>query len=145
MGTERFRVKKWLDDGILELAGQGINPGQLFIGGQCSTVINSTAAHAADPVGISIGYLSRAGVKPTLSLVEQPAEDDGVAGVHLAIEDNNTTGKFLNQRFTLKNIRLQDGDDAARAAVGLGRHSRAVGHPADRASVAARMRNVEPF
>jgi sn-glycerol 3-phosphate transport system substrate-binding protein len=40
------RVKRFLDDGILELAGQGINPGQLFIAGRCSTVINSTAAHA---------------------------------------------------------------------------------------------------
>jgi ABC transporter substrate binding protein (PQQ-dependent alcohol dehydrogenase system) len=59
-------------------------------------------ALAADPVEIGIGYLGRAGVKPKLSLVEQPAENDGVAGARLAIEDNNTTGKFLNQHFTLE-------------------------------------------
>ena len=79
----------------------------------------ATAAYAADPVEIGIGYLRRAGIKPTLSLVEQPAENDGVAGARLAIEDNNTTGKFLNQHFTLEEVRLKDGDDAAKAAVAL--------------------------
>src|SRR6195952_2473460 len=79
----------------------------------------ANAALAADPVEIGIGYLHRAGIKPTLSLVEQPAENDGVAGARLAIEDNNTTGKFLNQRFTLEEVRLKEGDDAAKAAVAL--------------------------
>jgi ABC transporter substrate binding protein (PQQ-dependent alcohol dehydrogenase system) len=79
----------------------------------------ASAAYGADPVEIGIGYISRAAIKPTLSLVEQPAENDGVAGVRLAIEDNNTTGKFLNQRFTLEEVRLKDGDDAAKAAVAL--------------------------
>src|ERR1700676_2320910 len=37
------------------------------------------SALAADPVEIGIGYLRRAGVKPTLSLVEQAAANDGVA------------------------------------------------------------------
>jgi ABC transporter substrate binding protein (PQQ-dependent alcohol dehydrogenase system) len=78
-----------------------------------------TTALAADPVEIGIGYISGAGVKPTLSLVEQPAENDGVAGARLAIEDNNTTGKFLNQHFTLDELRLRPGDDAAKAAVAL--------------------------
>jgi len=78
-----------------------------------------TCALAADPVEIGIGYLRRAGVKPTLSLVETPAANDGVAGARLAIEDNNTTGKFLNQSFTLEELRLKEGDDAAAAAIGL--------------------------
>jgi len=78
-----------------------------------------TTALAADPVEIGIGYLRRAGVKPTLSMVEQPAENDGVAGARLAIDDNNTTGKFLNQHFTLEEFRLKDGDDAAKAAAAL--------------------------
>ena len=78
-----------------------------------------TTALAADPVQIEIGYLRRAGVKPTLSLVEQPAENDGVAGARLAIEDNNTTGKFLNQHFSLEEVRLKEGDDAAKAAIAL--------------------------
>jgi ABC transporter substrate binding protein (PQQ-dependent alcohol dehydrogenase system) len=76
-------------------------------------------AALADPAEIGIGYISRAAIKPTLSLVEQPAENDGVAGARLAIEDNNTTGKFLNQHFTLEEVRLKDGDDAAKAALAL--------------------------
>ncbi|MEA2836209.1 MAG: hypothetical protein QOD89_759 [Bradyrhizobium sp.] len=79
----------------------------------------ATATLAADAVEIGIGYVGRAGVKPTLSLIEQPAENDGVAGARLAIEDNNTTGRFLNQRFTLEEVRLKDGDDAAKAALAL--------------------------
>jgi ABC transporter substrate binding protein (PQQ-dependent alcohol dehydrogenase system) len=92
---------------------------RLIVGVVVGLSVLVTAALAADPVEIGIGYISRAGVKPTLSLVEQPAENDGVAGARLAIEDNNTTGKFLNQHFTLDELRLRPGDDAAKAAVAL--------------------------
>ena len=83
--------------------------------------LSLVASHAlaADPVEIGIGYLGQAGVKSKLSLVEQPAENDGIAGARLAIEDNNTTGKFLNQRFSLEEVRLKDGEDVAKAATAL--------------------------
>ena len=68
----------------------------------------ATHALAADPLEIGIGYLRHDRVRETLSLVEQPAANDGVAGAHLAIEDNNTTGKFLNQHFTLEEVRLKE-------------------------------------
>jgi ABC transporter substrate binding protein (PQQ-dependent alcohol dehydrogenase system) len=97
---------------------QGENMIRLFVGA-ISLGVLATSALAADSVEIGIGYLHRAGVKPTLSLVEQPAENDGLAGARLAIEDNNTTGKFLNQHFTLEELRLKDGDDAAKAAAAL--------------------------
>lgn len=79
----------------------------------------ATHALAADPIEIGIGYLGHTGVKSKLSLVEQPSDNDGIAGARLAIEDNNTTGKFLNQRFTLEVIRLREGEDVARAATAL--------------------------
>src|SRR5256885_14246062 len=79
----------------------------------------ANAALPADPAEIGIGYISRAAIKPTLSLVEQPAENDGVAGARLAIEDNNTTGKFLNQRFALEERRIKEGEDAVQAATDL--------------------------
>ncbi|MGY3444113.1 MULTISPECIES: ABC transporter substrate-binding protein [unclassified Bradyrhizobium] len=79
----------------------------------------ATGALAAGPVEIHIGYLGHAGVKSTLSLVEQPADNDGIAGARLAIEDNNTTGKFLNQRFTLDEVKVKDSDDVAKAAADL--------------------------
>jgi ABC transporter substrate binding protein (PQQ-dependent alcohol dehydrogenase system) len=83
--------------------------------------LSVVASHAlaADPIEIRVGYLGQAGIKSKLSLVEQPAENDGIAGARLAIEDNNTTGKFLNQRFFLEEIRLKDGEDAAKAATAL--------------------------
>jgi len=79
----------------------------------------ATSALAADPVQIGVGYLGVAGTRSTLSLVEQPAENDGVAGARLAIEDNNTTGKFLNQRFTLEERRIREGEDPVQAATAL--------------------------
>jgi ABC transporter substrate binding protein (PQQ-dependent alcohol dehydrogenase system) len=82
----------------------------------------ATHALAADPIEVGIGYLRHAGVKSTLSLAAQPAENDGVAGALLAIEDNNTTGKFLNQHFTLTEVRLKEGDDVAAAAGKLAEH-----------------------
>src|SRR6478672_2548474 len=81
--------------------------------------IAATPVLAADPIEIGIGYLGRSGVKPKLSLVELPAENDGLAGARLAIEDNNTTGKFLNQHFTLEEVRLRGNEDVAKAAAAL--------------------------
>ena len=82
----------------------------------------TTQVQAADPLEVGIGYLRHSGVKSTLSLVAQPAENDGVAGALLAIEDNNTTGKFLNQHFELTEVRLKEGDDVAAAANRLAEH-----------------------
>jgi ABC transporter substrate binding protein (PQQ-dependent alcohol dehydrogenase system) len=92
---------------------------RLFVGVFVSLSALVSSAFAADPVEIGIGYIGRTGVKPTLSLVEQPAENNGVAGARLAVEDNNTTGKFLNQHFKLEEVRLKDDDDPAKAATGL--------------------------
>jgi ABC transporter substrate binding protein (PQQ-dependent alcohol dehydrogenase system) len=80
-------------------------------------------ALAADRVEIGIGYLGHAGVRSRLSLAEQPAENDGIAGARLAMEDNNTTGKFLNQHFTLEEVRLREGEDVAKAATALASHN----------------------
>jgi len=79
----------------------------------------ATHVLAVGTVEIGIGYLGHAGVKSKLSLVEQPSDNNGIAGAHLAIDDNNTTGKFLNQHFTLEQLRLKDGDDVAKAATDL--------------------------
>ena len=91
---------------------------RLFVGLVALSVL-ATSAFAADPVEIGIGYLRRAGLKQTIPLVEQPADNDGLAGARLAIEDNNTTGKFLNQHFTLDEVRLKKGEDASKAALAL--------------------------
>jgi ABC transporter substrate binding protein (PQQ-dependent alcohol dehydrogenase system) len=45
---------------------------------------------------------------PPLSLLDLPPKDDGLAGARLAIDDNNTTGRFLKQNFTLELIESED-------------------------------------
>jgi ABC transporter substrate binding protein (PQQ-dependent alcohol dehydrogenase system) len=84
--------------------------------GAISLCAVTSSALAAEPLTISIGYLGQVGIKATLSLVELPSENDGIAGARLAIEDNNTTGKFLKQQFGLEEIRVKEGDDVAAAA-----------------------------
>ena len=84
-----------------------------------------TAAAAAEPAEIRIGYLRQPEPKLALSLLQVPPDNDGVAGAQLAIDDNNTTGAFLNQRFALDEVRLKPGDDPAAAALALA--DRAVG------------------
>jgi ABC transporter substrate binding protein (PQQ-dependent alcohol dehydrogenase system) len=77
------------------------------------------AGRAAEPTEIRIAYLRWIEPKQSLSLLQIAAENNGVAGAQLAVDDNNTTGKFLNQRFHLEEVRLKPGDDVAGAAAGL--------------------------
>ncbi len=74
-------------------------------------------AASAQTTEIKIGYLRQGGPRTAISLLDIPAPDDGVAGARLAIDDDNTTGAFLNQRFALEETDLKDEDDPA-AAVG---------------------------
>lgn len=79
----------------------------------------TAAVPAAETLKVPIGYLGRAERIETISLLDQPASNDGIAGVQLAIEDNNTTGKFLNQSFSVEALRLKDRDDPAAAVTQL--------------------------
>jgi ABC transporter substrate binding protein (PQQ-dependent alcohol dehydrogenase system) len=80
-----------------------------------------TAALAgAEPLTIKIGYVGRAPEKKVpISLLDYPPDNNGVAGARLALEDNNTTGRFLNQRFSLEEVRLKGEADPADAVVQL--------------------------
>ncbi len=89
------------------------------IAGAIALCVLAAASVAAEPIEIKVGYLHRAGAKATLSLLDLPAENDGLAGARLAMEDNNTTGRFLDQKFTLDEMNLKTGDEAISAAVGF--------------------------
>jgi ABC transporter substrate binding protein (PQQ-dependent alcohol dehydrogenase system) len=69
----------------------------------------------AEPVEIKIGYLHVAPSKIRLSLMDVPAENDGLAGAGLAIDDNNTTGRFLDQHYSLLPTTIRPTDDIAAA------------------------------
>lgn len=71
---------------------------------------------AAQPAGeIKVGYLFEPGPREALSLIDIPAENNGVAGAELAIADNSTTGRFLNQTFALDSRRVAAGQDPSAA------------------------------
>jgi ABC transporter substrate binding protein (PQQ-dependent alcohol dehydrogenase system) len=83
------------------------------------TLLFAWTTASADPAEIKLGYLRRIESKTRLSLLDIPAENNGIAGAQLAIDDNNTTGKFLNQHFSLEDVRLNDNDDASAAATAM--------------------------
>ena len=79
----------------------------------------TVAAEAAEALQIKIGYLQRAEQQLTISPLDAPASNEGLAGAELAAADNNTTGKFLNQKFDVANVKLKEGEDPAEAAAKL--------------------------
>jgi ABC transporter substrate binding protein (PQQ-dependent alcohol dehydrogenase system) len=80
----------------------------------------TVAVAAAEPLTIKIGYVGRVPErKVPISLLDYPPDNDGVAGARLALVDNNTTGRFLGQRFSLEEVRLKEGSDPADAVAKL--------------------------
>lgn len=71
-------------------------------------------ASAAEVGTIRIGYLTREEPpRIPLTFLEPVLEDEGIQGARLAVADNATTGRFMNQEFDLVEVVLpQDGDVA---------------------------------
>lgn len=95
---------------------------------------------SAEPLTIKIGYVGRAEKKATISLVDVPPDNDGIAGARLALDDNNTTGKFLNQHFLLEEVRVKEETDPIGVVQQLAGHGISffiVDLPADRLLKAA--------
>jgi ABC transporter substrate binding protein (PQQ-dependent alcohol dehydrogenase system) len=84
-------------------------------------VLGLDLAARAQDLDIKIGYLRRAQRQETISLVQMPPPDNGVAGAQMAAKDNDTTGRFLNQRYSLVDLHLKAGDDPAMAVAELAR------------------------
>ena len=78
-------------------------------------LIAVSPAFPASTLDVKIGYIGTIEKTTTISLLETPASNAGLAGARLAIDDNNTTGKFLNQSFALQEILLNGEDDPAAA------------------------------
>ncbi len=65
---------------------------------------------------VRIAYLSQITERPPkLSNLELPPDDEGVQGGRLAIKDNNTTGRFMNQAFELHDVSVPPEGDALAA------------------------------
>ena len=77
-------------------------------------------AAAGETTEIKIGYLRGAEQKPAISLLDVASPDAGLAGAELAVADNNTTGRFLNQTFSVTDVTLGPDEDPAAALQKLG-------------------------
>ncbi|MBI3146545.1 MAG: ABC transporter substrate-binding protein [Pseudogulbenkiania sp.] len=76
--------------------------------------VGLSALPAAALTTIRLAYLEEARVATNpLANIEPVPDDLGRAGAELAIGDNNTTGKFLQQRFELARIQVPAGASAA--------------------------------
>jgi len=73
----------------------------------------------ADPAVIRVGYLRWLQMRQTISLLDRPAPDDGLAGARLAMSDNDTTGRFMNQAFELVDTPVRADDASATALASL--------------------------
>jgi ABC transporter substrate binding protein (PQQ-dependent alcohol dehydrogenase system) len=72
----------------------------------------SAAMPAATPQLMSIAVLRQAPAPLSWeTLLTRPPEDLGLAGARLAIRDNQTTGRFLQQEFTLAEASVGAGED----------------------------------
>lgn len=58
-------------------------------------------AKDAPPVELKLGYLRAYEPRLALSVLDVSPRDEGVAGAEVAISDNNTTGRFMGQAFSL--------------------------------------------
>ncbi|SFR59598.1 amino acid/amide ABC transporter substrate-binding protein, HAAT family [Marinobacter daqiaonensis] len=77
----------------------------------------------AESLGVRIGYLQWVPDQgPVLSNVIPEPEDAGLRGAELAINDNNTTGRFLDQTYSMQR-EVADSPDAALAAFDAMRQS----------------------
>jgi ABC transporter substrate binding protein (PQQ-dependent alcohol dehydrogenase system) len=70
----------------------------------------------ADPLDVKVGVLRIEHSRETISILDIPPADDFIAGAKMAMADNNTTGKFLDQSFAVEDVKLSPDDDATVAA-----------------------------
>jgi ABC transporter substrate binding protein (PQQ-dependent alcohol dehydrogenase system) len=73
----------------------------------------------ADPLAIKVGIIHEAHSRDTISIRDIPPADDFVAGARMAMEDNNTTGRFLDQSFSIVDAKLSPGEDPIAALKGM--------------------------
>ena len=80
-------------------------------------VAAAALAPAASPAGeemVQIGWLSKAAKRTLpLSYLDQPPRDEGIQGARLGIADNDTTGHFTGQSFTLTEAIVPEDRDVA--------------------------------
>jgi ABC transporter substrate binding protein (PQQ-dependent alcohol dehydrogenase system) len=73
----------------------------------------------ADPLAVKVGVIYEARSRETISILDIPPADDFNAGARMAMDDNNTTGRFLDQSFSVVDARLAPGEDPIAPLTGM--------------------------
>jgi ABC transporter substrate binding protein (PQQ-dependent alcohol dehydrogenase system) len=73
----------------------------------------------ADPLAVKVGVIREAHSRETISILDIPPADDFVAGARVAMDDNNTTGRFLDQSFSVIDAKLTPGEDPVATLKGM--------------------------
>jgi ABC transporter substrate binding protein (PQQ-dependent alcohol dehydrogenase system) len=73
----------------------------------------------ADPLAVKVGVIHETHPRETISILDIPRADDFVAGARMATGDNNTTGRFLDQSFSVIDAKLTPGEDPVAALTGM--------------------------
>lgn len=84
-----------------------------------AALVGLPRAARSDSAIVQVGYLRWLEPRRTISLLDKPSPDNGLAGARLAISDNNTTGRFINQQFELTDAPIRANDDPAAILAGL--------------------------
>lgn len=66
---------------------------------------------ADEPLAVKVGVIRQTHSRETISILDVPASDDFVAGARMAMVDDNTTGSFLNQSFSIEDAKLSPDED----------------------------------
>ncbi|WP_395697993.1 ABC transporter substrate-binding protein [Methylocella sp.] len=74
-----------------------------------------SSAQEAQPLVVRIGFIRQQHSRDVISILDIPAEDDGIAGARLGVEDDNTTGGFLGQSFTIEDVVVREDEDPVKA------------------------------
>ncbi len=106
-----------------ESTGKALVPGRRAVLGAFAVAVGSGLARPAAAQGapagstptVTIGYVHWQRGVETISLIFTPAPDNGRAGAEVGIADNNTTGHFLNQNFSLATVEVPTNDDPVAA------------------------------
>ena len=78
---------------------------------------SAAALSQQDRLAVDIVYVQQQPERaPVLSNLVKWPEDEGLQGARLGIADNNTTGRFLKQDFTLTEVIVEPGGDTVAAA-----------------------------
>jgi ABC transporter substrate binding protein (PQQ-dependent alcohol dehydrogenase system) len=88
---------------------------RVLVAGVFVFVAGGVAQSSADPLEVKVGVLRMTHSRETISILDIPAKDDFLAGAKMAADDNNTTGKFLEQSFSLTDSQIAPDDDPVAA------------------------------